>query len=805
MRGGAVPPFADLLRRHRLAAGLTQEHLADLSRMSVSAIGTLERGTRGAPQRQTLELLASALQLAPDARAEFERVADRGRVRTRRIGQVGVAPNDAGLPAYLTSFVGREGELVEALALLREHRLVTITGAGGNGKTRLACAAAEVAGAGFERTHFLELARVTNPQYVAHQIAAALGISSQTKDAPRRIAERLSEMPTLLILDNCEHVVEAAAILASKLLRSCRDLRILATSRERLRISGEHILHLEPLQTDAALRLFIDRVREVDPQFGLKGSFESVARDVCRRLDGIPLAIELAAARLPSLGLLELQRRLNKQLALPGAHRDTPERHQTMQTTIAWSFELLDERERLLLPWLAIFVGGFTLSAAESVCVGEPLLADIGTVLARLVDKSIVQVSSGERFRYRLLEPVRLYGLDRLVAEGRYELAEQHHVNWILERSEAADRQYRLSGEHSILLELHPDFDNVRAALSRLIDRKDHAASALAARIAGGLRGLWVSGSHFAEAQQWSEQIETQLDIDRDPGAYALLLRLKVQTADDGVVRAVLQDAIQFFRRIDDRDGLVNAHLHLLFKLSLWDEVDAIPPVLKEAQALMTSESGLSTDLRARFYAACGHFEGLRGNFDRAHEEFEQAIQLISGHNSRWYSSILFKTAEVEALAGNYARAITILDVAVSDGNLEVERNRYSASYLRAICYFLSGDAERATRELTETMFFVLDRFDDSFGFFNEFVFIAGIFAAHHGLLEEAARLKGYAEANTPTLLIGAVAKRLLSALDDRLSARFGQTALEDLKRTGAGWSNAQALERALAALDVVG
>ena len=279
---------------------------------------------------------------------------------------------------------------------------------------------------------------------------------------------------------------------------------------------------------------------------------------------------------------------------------------------------------------------------------------------------------------------------------------------------------------------------------------------------------------------------------------------MKVQTAHDGVVRAALDDAILFFRRIDDRNGLLNTHLQLLYKLCKWDEVDAILPVLKEAQDLMTSESGLSTDLRARYYAARGHFEGLRGNFDRAREEFEQALRLISGHRSRWYSNILFKTAEVEAHAGNYARAIAILDVAVSDGNVDVEGSRYAAGYLRAVCYFLSGDADRASRELTETLFSVSDRFEDRIAFFNEFVFITGIFAAHQGFSEKAARLKGYVEANMPTLELGAVFKRLLATLDATLSARFDPAALEDLKRAGARWSNAEALERTLATLDAI-
>ena len=273
-----------------------------------------------------------------------------------------------------------------------------------------------------------------------------------------------------------------------------------------------------------------------------------------------------------------------------------------------------------------------------------------------------------------------------------------------------------------------------------LIDRKDHAASALAAP---GLQAAYEDCGFLAHTSlrrsNGRSRSRTQLDIDRDPGAYALLLRLKAQTADDRVVRAVLEDAIEFFRRIDDRDGLLNAHLHLLFKLCQWDEVVRHPAgAERKAQALMTSESGLSTDLRARFHAARGHFEVFAAtliarikNLSKRFSSFPATArvgtpQAFCSKNRRDRES---------ASAGELCPCDRDLGCSGLRRSLEVERSRFAAGYLRAICCFLSGEAERATRELTETMFVVLDRFEDSTEFFNDLFLSPVIFAAAPGIV----------------------------------------------------------------------
>jgi predicted ATPase/transcriptional regulator with XRE-family HTH domain len=805
----STPPFGELLRGHRIAARLSQEQLADLARISVSAIGTLERGSRNAPQRQTLLLLMSALELGPEARAELEIAASRGRVRKRGPACASSAPIGTELPVYLTSFVGRHDELPEAAALVRAHRLVTIVGAGGTGKTRLAGAIATLLGGELEHVRFLDLARVASSEDVALHVASALGIPAlEENDAPRQIATQLARTSMLLVLDNCEHVLEGAAELTVTLLRFCPALHILTTSRERLRINGEHVWHLEPLPPALALQLFVERAQDLDPRFALNASLVPVAIDVCRRLDGIPLAIELAAARLPSLGVIELRRRLDQQLALPGAQRDTPARHQTMQATIAWSYDLLDEREQRLLLLLAVFVGGFTLNAAEIVCAQEDIRADdISTLLARLVDKSMAQISRGETPRYRLLEPVRLYGLQRLAAEDRYEEAVRRHATWLAVLGDACDTELQTAGGPAsgaqTVREAVADFDNVRAALGRLTSTSSHADSALAARIAGGLRGLWIFSGHFAEAQRWCERIAAYLDADSEPELYGRLLKLNVQTSYHGTELTAVQEALRFFRRTDDRYGIANSYLHLLFVLCRWDEADRIAPVFEEARVFFRSNASLSPDLHSRFFCVSGHFEALRGNFERAREEIARGSGLLPEKKSRWFVNCLLKAGEVEALAGNYDRAIVLTDEALSHESTAFETIRVGGRTPYAAYLILAGNVEAAALHLRATVrVMVEERFTDYGALSNEVVALAAVIALERGFPDEAARLKGYADATDATQYIGAPGKRLVARLDASLGQKLDPRRNDDLRRWGSQLTSEEAFERALAALE---
>jgi predicted ATPase/transcriptional regulator with XRE-family HTH domain len=359
---GRPPLFGELLRAHRLSAGLSQEHLAERAGISLAAVNMLERGVRRAPYLQTVMKLADALLLAGADRAAFVAAASARRFRTQAAVPHAQRPK-ARLPVYLSSFIGRAGEVAECVGLLRSNRLVTIVGAGGIGKTRLATAVAESVAAEYQPVVFVDLARAPNDDLFALQIAEAFGLDA-VSDATERVATALGDTPALIVLDNCEHVIEAAARFAATLLQRCLVVRILATSRERLAISGEQVFRACPLDAAAALELFTQRGRAADPHFAPRDSLLAEAEEICRRLDGLPLAIELAAARLPALGLPELRRRIDMQLSLPGLYRDAPERHRTIEATIAWSDQLLDDAERALLARAAIFVGGFTLEAA---------------------------------------------------------------------------------------------------------------------------------------------------------------------------------------------------------------------------------------------------------------------------------------------------------------------------------------------------------------------------------------------------------------------------------------------------------
>jgi predicted ATPase/DNA-binding XRE family transcriptional regulator len=797
----AGPAFATLLREYRLAAGLTQEDLADRSRMSVSAIGTLERGTHNAPQRHTVELLATALQLSPEARAELESVAARGRARKQRSKEAEGSGGHAarGLPLYLTSFVGRETELADARGTLREHRLLTVTGAGGTGKTRLAAAiAAEFAP---ERVNFVELGRVTNPKVLALQIAAALGMPAQTDNAQDRIVEHLASEPALLVLDNCEHIVDAVAPLALALLRAVPALRILATSRERLRVNGEHLLRLQPLAPEAALQLFVERAQALDPHFALEGTFVQAATDMCRRLDGIPLAIELAVARLPHLGLLELQRQLDRQLALPGSNRDTPDRHQTMQTTIAWSFNLLNDRERGLLLTLAVFVGGFSLRAAEIVCSSDLLPADaVEVVLARLIDKSMLQVTSGgDTARYRLLDSVRAYAVDQLTAEGRYDEAQGRHLDWIVGLAEAAHEELLADSDLVVSLTARDDLDNVRAAVNRLTGVRDHAAAVTAARIVGGLRATWLSYGHLAEALRFVRLIEADLDAERDSEVYGRLIRIKTQATRGEEQRVALADAIAFFRKVDDRHALALSYAHLLHLLVEWNDVDAVPAAVDEARAFFAFGPKLPAPLHVRFFANIARCEAIVDNFTRARDDVAIAFTPVVSPNSPVHAWRLFMAAEVEALAGNYAQASTLSDQALANGSLIGQAQQFGGRMRGAQYRLLAGDLEGSARALLE----IVDLLDDGYNdievpILNEVVAVAAVIAAERGFFDESATLKGYVDTSNAIVHIGPLGKSLLERLEEALTTNIDPATYEALRRTGAQLTNADATARAL-------
>jgi predicted ATPase/DNA-binding SARP family transcriptional activator len=450
------------------------------------------------------------------------------------------------LPERLTSLVGRDRELDEVGKLVGQHRLVTVTGPGGSGKTSLAVEAARRLAAGFpDGVWLVELAALADPGLLAEAVAATLGLREEPGppgNGPSALADRLAghlrDQDLLVVLDNCEHLVAGCAELAARLLRAAPGLRVLATSREVLGVPGELVWPVPPLSvpgdpgqagpdgavpdpgadgdrdTAAALevlagydgvRLFLDRAQLADPSFVLDGDNAVAVAEICRRLDGLPLAIELAAARVRALPAAELAARLEDRFGLlAGAGRAQDPRQRTLRATVDWSFQLLEEPDRRLFRRLSVFAGGWTVAAAEAVCGGdglaapEAVTADAGEVLeglVRLVDRSLVVAVGGDPARFRMLETLRAYGAERLAEAGEAELAAARHTAWFVDLAEEA-AAHRTS--RNGLRRLGADYDNLRAAMDRAMAAGDHQT---ALRLGGALGCYWLE-HHTEEGRQ---------------------------------------------------------------------------------------------------------------------------------------------------------------------------------------------------------------------------------------------------------------------------------------------------------------
>ena len=433
---------------------------------------------------------------------------------------ISVIPNN--LPGQLTSFIGREREMAEIKQALTDHRLVTLTGSGGAGKSRIAL---QVAGDSLDQFSdgiwFVELAPLSEPDLIPQTILAASGIQSQQGyTVLNTLLDFLVEKTALLVLDNCEHLLEACARLVDTLLKTAPKLKILASSREALGVRGEQAWHVpslsapdiktlppvEQLLQYEAVQLFIDRALLVQPHFVLTDENAAAVAKICHRLDGIPLAIELAAARLRSLSAEQIAVRLDDCFRLlTGGSRTALPRQQTLRALIDWSYHLLTEQEKILLRRLAVFAGGWTLEAAEIICSGEGIeLEDVLDLLTHLVDKSLVIiVNNGKEFRYRRLETIRQYAREKLSESGEGVTYRDRHLDYFLKRVEEMEPGLRGPQQVKLLNLLENEIDNLRAALEW--SRESDPASGL--RLASLLRWFWNFCGLFEEGASWLENV----------------------------------------------------------------------------------------------------------------------------------------------------------------------------------------------------------------------------------------------------------------------------------------------------------
>ncbi len=516
--------FGGLLRQLRDDAGLTQEGLAEAARVSQRAVSDLERGINRTARTDTAVLLAGALGLDGRARELFVSAA-RGRasagdvlaaVDGRQPAAARALPGN--LPAQLASFIGRDRELADVRALVGSSRLVTLTGAGGCGKTRLALqlAAEPLDGSG-DGVWLVELAAVTGQDAVAPAVCRALGIAAQpARPALDILLDALASQAMLIVLDNCEHLVGGCAVAAEAIVRRCPGVHLVATSREPLGIGGEAIYRVPPLslpgpgesglpaaESSDAVALFIDRARAQGTGLRVDEQTAPLVISICRRLDGLPLAIELAAARLRSLSLRGLADRLDQRFRLlTGGSRTAAARQQTLEAAVDWSYSLLNPAEQLLLRRLPSFAESFDLDAAEAVCgVGDIDALDVTGLLGSLVDKSLVVAEpAGPSLRYRLLETIRQFAADRLAEAGDDQaavVAELHCAHY-LSLAETAAPHLTGPDQGSWLTRLDADEANFGRAAEHAAGEPDGTSQVL--RFGVALCRYWEARHRMDEA-----------------------------------------------------------------------------------------------------------------------------------------------------------------------------------------------------------------------------------------------------------------------------------------------------------------
>ena len=436
------------------------------------------------------------------------------------------------LPILLTSFVGREKETVDLLRLLEASRLVTLTGAGGCGKTRLALELAHrVENDHADGVLWLELVSVTDATLVPQTLAKALNISMQNENLlTDSIIKALHEKHTLVVLDNCEHLIKACASLAAKLLQET-GISMLVTSREPLSVEGEVLYPLSPLslppvesddvQNYDAVCLFVERAQAVVPAFALTDTNQEVIAKICRRLDGIPLAIELASARVNILSIEQIDERLDDRFALLTSSHLSDGHHRTLHTAIDWSYNLLPQQEQILLRRLAVFPSSCAIDSVEAICTSNDIQHEqLLDLLASLVNKSLVisDTLTRPQARYRMLETIREYAKEKLNEAGETEGLSNRHLAYFMEQAEEIAPKMRGKDQRLWLNQVESEHDNFRTALKHAIDGKNIEAGM---RIASALTFFWNSHGYVFEGQRWLEQLLNEAQEDVSPAIHA--------------------------------------------------------------------------------------------------------------------------------------------------------------------------------------------------------------------------------------------------------------------------------------------
>ena len=589
------------------------------------------------------------------------------------------------LPAPLTSFVGREREIAEVKRLLTMARLLTIVGSGGAGKTRLALrVAGDLLGSFSDGVWLVDLSPMTNPALLIRFVADVLGVrEEESRPLQQSLIHFLHPKNALLILDNCEHLIQGIAQLMEVILRGAPDLRILATSREAINIPGEMSWRIPPLSTPRlsevdesgnlnqydAVKLFVDRAVSIKPDFAVTETTAPGIAKICARLDGIPLALELAAARLRVLSVEEIAARLDDRFRLlVGGSRTALPRQQTLRALIDWSYELLSDNERILLRRLAIFAGGWTLEAAEEVCSNRGIQPfEVLDLLSHLVDKSLVLAEPHEGHeRYRFLETIRQYALERLIDGEEKDELERQHAWYFLRMAQESYGNLWGPKQGLCLAQLEIEHENLRTALEWTAKTPDRAEMLL--RMAASLWRFWEIRGYISEGRAWLE-----LALVSNPGAPAPLhahaLRgvgsLARQHGDYQQARAMHEQSLALFQEIEDKLG-IGRELDALGEIahSLGDYPQAVA-FLTESLAIryeINDKEGM-----AMSFVQLGNIALDRGQFLHARELLEESLDLNRERGDKLYTAFSLNSLGLVAYSlCEYARAISLFEEALA-------------------------------------------------------------------------------------------------------------------------------------------
>ena len=717
--------FGYWLRLKRKALDLTREALADRVGCSVSMIRKLEDEERH-PSAQIADLLAEIFKIPPAERSAFLQFA-RGDWRSAPSSRDEEAPwriaapalpqqPRSNLPATFTSLIGRDKDIAAVQDYLTNSdiRLVTLIGPGGIGKTRLSIASASKSLVEFsDGVFFVALASMDQPSLIPSATLQALGYIEKNNLSPEeRLIEGIADKRMLLVLDNCEHLIDDVAPLASSLLSACSRLKILTTSREALQIPGEwlysvpvldlpkknSVVDMETISEFPALVLFAERARAVRSDFALNAQSIPAVAAICAQLAGLPLAIELIAARVKTLSIEQIAARLDDRFALlTSGSRIAPSRQQTLGATLDWSYELLTETERELFRQLSVFVGGFALDALESVALLDSNQS-ILDVLSRLVDKSLLLVEQQDQPRYRFLEPIRQYARDKLNETTESNLIQDRHLNYYLRVAEEAEPYLFRAGQQDWKNRLELDHDNLRVALAWSLESNQIEAGL---KMAGALAWFWHSTGHLSEGNLWLEKLLASGSGTQGKERAKALRASSILSTDTGDyirARAFAESSVKIYREIGDKRGAGLVLVDLGGSLHRAGREEEAIESLEESLRLLRATGERWEIAYALVWLGDAWFR--MGDIERAATSWEESLRLTQELGDHFVMAwSLGGLADVTRVRGDYKRATGMFKESLSLYQSSGDKHGppYSLEALGLVAVAL-GDAKRAAR-----------------------------------------------------------------------------------------------------------